>query len=190
MNFDDLQDAWAEQAPLPLDPQALERLAGEECRRAELVASTEELGLATIFAGMAAIMAVDAWRDREGWASWVSAGLTLGIALFVLEGRRRRRRAAEPLGETLLGVVRAGRVHVDHQVARTRAFLLWFVLPSAAAIGVSMATTFSGRPLWVWLIQPIAILVFWVALRVELQRSHLPRRRRLAALEQQLVQAE
>lgn len=190
MNFDDLQHAWAVQAPLPLDTETLERRAGRESRRADFVANTEELGLATIFAGMATIMAIDAWRDREGWASWVSAALTLGIALFVLDGRRRRRRAAAGLGKSLLDVVRAGRVHVDHQVARTRAFLLWFVLPSAAAIGLSMATTFSGRPLWVWLIQPLAILLFWVALRVELQRSHLPRRRRLAELEQQLVQAE
>jgi len=188
MDFEDLEAWWqadvgeAEHS----QPADLKTQAVSTAREAELTASVFEIGMSVIF-GFAGIIALfDAIHDAEPWHSYPPALITLGIVLFILHRRNVRRRAFD-FSKSLAGIIDDGLRSVASQIFWTKSFLWWFVVPTMVAIGINMVFNFDGRPVWVWLIQPLGVLAFYVALLVEMKTSHLPRRQTLLSLKNEFA---
>jgi hypothetical protein len=189
MNIEDLEKLWnADQGDDEHSkPGDLKEHAVATTAEAERTASVFEIGLTTIFGLTGIISLADAIFDAEPWHSYPPALITLGIAMFILHGRRIRRQQLN-FAASLTEVVDDGLHTVSSQIYRTKTFLWWFVVPTMIAVGINMLFNFSGRPLWVWLIQPLAVLAFYVSLLVEMQTSHIPRLRRLELLQRQFAE--
>ena len=188
MNFEDLETWW--KADIGEDghsqPADLKMRAVSTAREADLTASVFEIGMSVIF-GFAGIVALfDAVHDAEPWHSYPPALITLGIVLFILHRRHVRRRAFD-FSKSLTGIIDDGLRSVTSQIFWTRSFLWWFVVPTLVAVGINMAFNFNGRPVWVWLIQPLGVLAFYVALLIEMKTSHLPRRQTLQLLKNEFA---
>jgi hypothetical protein len=188
MNFDDLEAWWnREQGDHKhSQPADLKEHAVATAAQSELTASVFEIALTAIFGFTGIVTLFDAIRDAEPWHSYPPALITLGIALFILTGRRVRRRQLD-FSTSLTAIIDDGLRAVASQIHRTRTFLWWFVVPTMVAVGINMLFNFGGRPFWVWLIQPLGILAFYVALLVEMKTSHIPRQRTLELLKSQFA---
>lgn len=190
MNFDEIKRIWDSQgdgAKASLDEAAVEQRVRRHAVFAERLATWTELGLTFIFAVVGLIMLADAVADREPWHSYVTAAVTLCIAIFIYAGRQQRLTQDLGFDRSVLGVVERGIASVDHQIARVRSFFWWFLLPTAVTFAISISHSFDGRPLWVWFVQPLGVLVFWLALQRDLRRVLLPRKRELESLRAALV---
>jgi hypothetical protein len=186
MNFEDLEACWNAD---PNDdghsqPADLKEHAVSTAAEAELTASVFEIGLSVIFGVTGIVTLFDAIHDVEPWHSYPPAFITLGIALYILIGRRVRRQQVD-FSTSLTAMIDDGLRAVAFQIHRTKTFLWWFVIPTMVAVGINMLFNFGGRPLWVWLIQPLGVLAFYVALLVEMKTSHIPRQRNLELLKRQ-----
>jgi hypothetical protein len=188
MNFEDLEACWKAD---PNDdrhsrPADLKEHAVSTAAAAELTASVFEIALSVIFGFTGIVTLYDAIHDAEPWHSYPPALITLGIALFILIGRRVRRHQVD-FSTSLTGMIDDGLRTVAFQIHRTKTFLWWFVIPTVVAVGINMLFNFGGRPLWVWLIQPLGVLAFYVAMLVEMKTSHIPRQRTLELLKSQFT---
>jgi hypothetical protein len=170
-----------------LDVAAVQERVLQNARTAELEAKLFEYGMIAIFTILGLITLADAIIDREPLYSYVSSLISFGIAGFVLSGRLRRLKQDLGFDQSLLGCLGKAISHVEYQIGRSRTFVWWFVVPSAAATGLSMYYTFHGRPLWVWIIQPLALLLFYVVMQVAVYRQHLPRKKELESIRDQLL---
>ena len=186
MNIEDLENWWnADQGDdRHSKPADLKKHAVTTAAQAELTASVFEIAMTLIFGLTGIVTLFDAIHDGEPWHSYPPAVITLGIALFILTGRSVRRRQLN-FSTSLTAVIDDGLRTVSSQIHRTRTFLWWFVIPTMVAVGINMLFNFGGRPLWVWLIQPLGVLAFYVALLVELKTSHIPQQRTLEMLKSQ-----
>ena len=185
MTFDDLQKLWQS-----LDG-GQESAAGTKAFAArvqsnaittERNASLFEFAFAGIFGAMAVITLADAIIDREPLHSYVTALITAGIAYFVYRGRQQRLRNSGHAPMTMVEHLEQGIASAEFQVRRSKTFLLWFVVPSVTATAISITFEFQGRPFWVWLIQPIALLLAYFAINVTLRNTYLPQLEAMEAL--------
>jgi hypothetical protein len=112
----------------------------------------------------------------------LSAAVMLGIGVYVLPGRRRRLRDVQRLDDSLRGRLDRAIANLDALIARDRAFFWWFILPWMLVSIYAAVETFPGRPVWVWLLQPLVWLLAWLVVRAGVSGHYVPKRRELAEL--------
>jgi hypothetical protein len=193
MQFEEIKRVWESQneAAVPeLDVAAMEERVRASIEHEEHRATATELGLVAITGLSGLILAADAALDRGPLTSYATAVLMLGIAVYLYLGRRRRLRETQYFDDSLHGRLDRAIANLDALVARDRRFFWWFILPSAIGTLLSMLGTFHGRPLWVWLLQPIAWLLAYGVVQWGLYAHILPKRRRLERLREELVSAD
>lgn len=185
MTFDDMQKLWQSldgEQDSAAETKAFSERVQSNAIATERNASLFEFAFAGIFGAMAAITLTDAIVDREPLHSYVTALISAGIAFFVYRGRQQRLRHAGRAHMTVVEHLECGIASAEFQVRRSETFLLWFVVPSAVATAVSITFEFQGRPLWVWLIQPIALLLAYFAINTTLRNTYVPQLEAMEAL--------
>ncbi len=198
MKFEDIENIWNSQFmdesphpdPVDFDPAVAEKRALSEAIAIEQQTTYFEIGISLIFAILGAITFFDAIVDKEPWHSYASALISFGIAVYIYMGRLHRLRDDAAYKDSLLGYLEQGIANSDYQIKRANNFVWWFLLPSLSTYILSMYFTFDGRPLWVWMFQPLAISLFYVAIRYEIYKSYQPRKKFLVSLREQLTNAE
>ena len=193
MTFDDLQDVWKSadhETHSGIDDSNIETRVRQSVQLAEWQATLFEYAFIGIFGLLALITCIDAIIDREPIHSYISSAISLGISLYVFIGRRKRLSERADFGDSMIDFLSQGIASANYQIARVRNFLCWFVVPSMLAAGINMYYTFHGRPLWVWIIQPLALLMAYVAMRTAMHKTYLPKRRELEGLQQQFLEPD
>jgi hypothetical protein len=185
MTFDEFQDAWEQAdhvAGVDVDEATIEQRVREQVSSSEWEATVFEFGFMACFGLLGVISLADAIIDREPLHSYASALISLGVAFYVYFGRVDRLSRQSDFAQTMVGYLEQGIGAANYQVSRVQTFLWWFVLPSAVAAGINMYYTFHGRPLWVWIIQPLALLLIYVVMQVSLRTTYLPKKATLESL--------
>jgi hypothetical protein len=194
MNFDELQKTWQSQDPGAKVTVNADALLNE-------VRRNQQHFRATIFwrdvreAGMAAVLA---WlflywgiRDRD-WSMYLLSFACLGVGAFMLVDRWLQHGKRPITNDPLRTCIEASLLQVNHQIWLLKNVFWWYLLPLAAAIGVS-----TGVSIWQsrhagfvvltgWGVFILAgVLVYWGIYRLNqfaVRKSLEPRRQELESL--------
>lgn len=205
MDFEQMKVIWDSQNERPLyvlDQEALHEQVRRKGRCIEQSVRMFEGFMIAILLAVAAILVgkrlfvVTDWRP----AMVIGAALTLLVAVVAAVHlalqRRRRLKSEKVFDPSLLGDIDKAISQIDYQVARLKNFHYWFILPMAAMTGLSFVTQgvglseLFGSKIWVGPLFLLSVLIYYVAIRVELSRVHGPRKRSLQTLRKKLVAEE
>lgn len=193
MTFDEFQDVWQSAdhtSESGIDDNNIEGRVRHDVQHAEWEATLFEYAFIGSFGLLALITCIDAIIDHEPIHSYYSSAISLGIALYVYFGRQHRLKEQADFGESMVDFIGRAIASTDYQIARVKTFLWWFVIPSVVAAGINMYHTFHGRPIWVWILQPLALLVAYLVMQGVMRKTYLPKKRELEGLRERFLNTE
>lgn len=189
MDFEQMQIVWDEQKKqrvYALDLEALHASVRQRGRRITRGVEMMEIGLILISfvtVGILVTKSILAGGDRPPYSS--SAAL-IGVALYLIGGRLRRRASDRTFESSLRGDLDLAIAQLEYHIRRIRTFPLWFCAPLLVALLVGLVGKLDEGLSWVWLpvlgAFPLAIYVT----RLDL-RCLVPRKRELEALRAKLT---
>ena len=194
MNFEELQKAWQSQNPGATVTINTDLLLKEVRRNQHHFWMTifwrdaREVGVAAFLTWLFLHWAI---RDRE-WSLYLLSFSCFGMGLFMLVDRWLQRRKRPVTNDPLRSCIEASLLQVNHQTWLLKNVFWWYLLPLAAAIGISICAGiwrtrqagFSVMKGWVVFVM-FGVLIYWGVywLNQFVVRKHLePRRQELESL--------
>jgi hypothetical protein len=194
MNFEELQKAWQSQNPGATVTINTDLLLKEVRRNQHHFWMTifwrdaREVGVAAFLTWLFLHWAI---RDRE-WSLYLLSFSCFGVGLFMLVDRWLQRRKRPVTNDPLRSCIEASLLQVHHQIWLLKNVFWWYLLPLAAAIGISICAGiwrtrqagFSVMKGWVVFVL-FGVLIYWGVywLNQFVVRKHLePRRQELESL--------
>ena len=194
MNFEELQKAWQSQNPGATVTINTDLLLKEVRRNQHHFWMTifwrdaREVGVAAFLTWLFLHWAI---RDRE-WSLYLLSFSCFGMGLFMLVDRWLQRRKRPVTNDPLRSCIEASLLQVNHQTWLLKNVFWWYLLPLAAAIGISICAGiwrtrqagFSVMKGWVVFVL-FGVLIYWGVywLNQFVVRKHLePRRQELESL--------
>ncbi len=203
MDFKEMKVIWDSQNDQPLYALDQEALHASVRRRGlciEKCVNIFEIFMIVILMAIAAILVGKRLFDEQTYQPYqiVASAMMLVVAgcaaMHVAIGRFRRRRSEQRFESSLMGDLNKAISQVDYQIDRLKSFHWWFILPVAlitalnfAAKGVTVAELFDSTRIWIWPLFAASIVVYYLAIHVELRHIHLPRKRNLESLRDKLA---
>ena len=142
MNFEDLQKAWQSQnagAKVTINADVLlkEVRHNQQHFRAMIFwRDAREVGVAAI---MACLFLHWAIRDRA-WCLYLLSFTCFGVGTFMLVDRWLQRQKRPVTNNPLRSCLEASLLQINHQIWLLKNVLWWYLLPLAAAVGISIGT--------------------------------------------------
>ena len=194
MNFEELQKAWQSQNPGATVTINTDLLLKEvRCNQHHFWMTifwrdAREVGVAAFLTWLFLHWAI---RDRE-WSLYLLSFSCFGVGLFMLVDRWLQRRKRPVTNDPLRSCIEASLLQVNHQIWLLKNVFWWYLLPLAAAIGISICAGiwrtrqagFSVMKGWVVFVL-FGVLIYWGVywLNQFVVRKHLePRRQELESL--------
>ena len=170
MNFEELQKAWQSQNPGATVTINTDLLLKEVRRNQHHFWMTifwrdaREVGVAAVLTWFFLHWAI---RDRE-WTLYLLSFSCLGVGLFMLVDRWLQRRKRPVTNDPLRSCIEASLLQVNHQIWLLKNVFWWYLLPLAAAIGISICAGiwrtrqagFSVMKGWVVFVM-FGVLIYW-----------------------------
>jgi hypothetical protein len=170
MNFEELQKAWQSQNPGATVTINTDLLLKEvRCNQHHFWMTifwrdAREVGVAAFLTWLFLHWAI---RDRE-WSLYLLSFSCFGVGLFMLVDRWLQRRKRPVTNEALRGCIEASLLQVNHQIWLLKNVFWWYLLPLAAAIGISICAGiwrtrqagFSVMKGWVVFVL-FGVLIYW-----------------------------
>jgi phosphoglycerol transferase MdoB-like AlkP superfamily enzyme len=170
MNFEELQKAWQSQNPGATVTINTDLLLKEVRRNQHHFWMTifwrdaREVGVAAFLTWLFLHWAI---RDRE-WSLYLLSFSCFGVGLFMLVDRWLQRRKRPVTNDPLRSCIEASLLQVNHQTWLLKNVFWWYLLPLAAAIGISICAGiwrtrqagFSVMKGWVVFVL-FGVLIYW-----------------------------
>ena len=170
MNFEELQKAWQSQNPGATVTINTDLLLKEVRRNQHHFWMTifwrdaREVGVAAFLTWLFLHWAI---RDRE-WSLYLLSFSCFGMGLFMLVDRWLQRRKQPGANDPLRSCIEASLIQVNHQIWLLKNVFWWYLLPLAAAIGISICAGiwrtrqagFSVMKGWVVFVL-FGVLIYW-----------------------------
>ena len=170
MNFEELQKAWQSQNPGATVTINTDLLLKEVRRNQHHFWMTifwrdaREVGVAAFLTWLFLHWAI---RDRE-WSLYLLSFSCFGMGLFMLVDRWLQRRKRPVTNDPLRSCIEASLLQVNHQTWLLKNVFWWYLLPLAAAIGISICAGiwrtrqagFSVMKGWVVFVM-FGVLIYW-----------------------------
>jgi hypothetical protein len=170
MNFEELQKAWQSQNPGATVTINTDLLLKEVRRNQHHFWMTifwrdaREVGVAAFLTWLFLHWAI---RDRE-WSLYLLSFSCFGVGLFMLVDRWLQRRKRPVTNDPLRSCIEASLLQVNHQIWLLKNVFWWYLLPLAAAIGISICAGiwrtrqagFSVMKGWVVFVL-FGVLIYW-----------------------------
>ena len=170
MNFEELQKAWQSQNPGATVTINTDLLLKEVRRNQHHFWMTifwrdaREVGVAAFLTWLFLHWAI---RDRE-WSLYLLSFSCFGMGLFMLVDRWLQRRKRPVTNDPLRSCIEASLLQVNHQIWLLKNVFWWYLLPLAAAIGISICVGiwrtrqagFSVMKGWVVFVM-FGVLIYW-----------------------------
>ena len=170
MNFEELQKAWQSQNPGATVTINTDLLLKEVRRNQHHFWMTifwrdaREVGVAAFLTWLFLHWAI---RDRE-WSLYLLSFSCFGMGLFMLVDRWLQRRKRPVTNDPLRSCIEASLLQVNHQIWLLKNVFWWYLLPLAAAIGISICAGiwrtrqagFSVMKGWVVFVM-FGVLIYW-----------------------------
>jgi phosphoglycerol transferase MdoB-like AlkP superfamily enzyme len=170
MNFEELQKAWQSQNPGATVTINTDLLLKEvRCNQHHFWMTifwrdAREVGVAAFLTWLFLHWAI---RDRE-WSLYLLSFSCFGVGLFMLVDRWLQRRKRPVTNDPLRSCIEASLLQVNHQTWLLKNVFWWYLLPLAAAIGISICAGiwrtrqagFSVMKGWVVFVL-FGVLIYW-----------------------------
>jgi len=190
MRFEEMQEIWRAQLSTGAQEVAIDELLDRVQRRSCYLrwsATAEEFGMVAICLFVGVQQAWEPLTRGTDPHQLVGSILMLGVALYVLWGRVRRRRVEAGMPPGVHGELLRSIYRIDYHIARSRTFLWWFLLPSALIVTLSFWRAEEAIPVWKWFAVlgsfPLALAVVQLGVRL----GQLPVKRDLEELRNELA---
>ncbi|MGD0615579.1 MAG: hypothetical protein ABSA69_09090 [Verrucomicrobiota bacterium] len=194
MNFEDLQKAWQSQdagAPVTIDAGILlkeVRRNQQQFRATIFWRDVREVGVAFLLT----LYFLHRGVRHQDWTDCLVAAACFGVGAFMVVDRLLQRRKHPAANDSIKGCIETSLHQVNHQIWLLKNVFWWYLLPIAAALGISIGCSTwrartSGIPaMFAWVITALlGALVYWgvywlnqFAVRKKLE----PRRKELETL--------
>jgi hypothetical protein len=194
MNFEELQKAWQSQDPgakVTIDTDVLLK----EVRRNQhhfwmtiFWRDAREVGVAACLTVLFLFWGI---RDRA-WSLDLLALACLWVGIFMLVDRRLQRKKRPVTNDSLRSCIEASLIQVNHQIWLFKNVFWWYLLPLAAALGISIGASiwhtrqagFSVMMGWGAFVL-VGVLIYWGVYwlnQTAVRKSLDPRRQELETL--------
>jgi phosphoglycerol transferase MdoB-like AlkP superfamily enzyme len=170
MNFEELQQAWQSQdavAQATVNADALlkeVRRNQQQFRTTILWRDVREVGVAIL---LALFFLYQGMRHQNG-AEYLLALAGFGVGAFMVVDRLLQRRKQPVSNDSLKSCIEGSLLQVNHQIWLLKNVFWWYLLPFAAALGISLCYSIwqaraSAFPVvMVWVISMLFVaLVYW-----------------------------
>lgn len=190
MEFEDIQKIWDTQNKEPMyviNETALHKGIRSKSSRANKTANINEIGLMSISTITGLLLLVDAIIDKQGFFSYLVAITLFLTGVYVLIGRKRRKKKELQFDRSMLGELDHAISNVDYMITVSKTFLWWYILPIGitSMINVAQATPFMS---WKWMLIPASFVLSFVVVRLGLVYTYLPKKRSLETLKAKLME--
>ena len=190
MEFEEMRKIWDTQNNQPMfaiDEQTMHRSIRRKIKRSTHHVNFFENAMIAITLIVGIILAVDALFDRV-YVQLISAAAAILIAIFIYEGRQRRRRREDHFGQSLVDDLDRAIANTDYLIKRIRTMIWWYILPFAVTISISMFYNSKSVLAWLGIIGTFVFAHFLS--RWEVRKWHLPRKEALVAMKRVLLEEQ
>jgi hypothetical protein len=145
MNFEAMQKAWQSQdagVKVTIDADVLLKEVRRNRQQFWMTIfwrDVREVGVAAILTWLFLHWAI---RDRE-WSLYLLSFSCFGVGLFLLVDRWLQHRKRPVTNDSLRSCIEASLIQVNHQIWLLKNVFWWYLLPLAAALGISI-----GASIW------------------------------------------
>jgi hypothetical protein len=188
MEFEDLQKIWDNQNNRPMyviDEAALHKRIKRQKNKTGRLANTNEIGMILIAAFTGGFLMFDANGDGKSLYSYVGGLAFLMVGLFVFFSRRNRKKAENRFDQSMLAELNQAIKNAGYLVNFARSFVWWFLLPASL---FSFPNLILNHAPWTsWLLVSVSFCLSYLVVYWELNRVHIPRKKKLEALREKLT---
>ena len=179
-------DAQNNQPLYVLDEHALHKTVKSKMNRARRLVSINEIGLIVINLIVATKNWIEVAQGKADWYDLAIAIIMTSIIGYILYLRTNRLKNERTFDRSILG-------ELDHAISSTtsligisRSIYYWYMLPMGVTIMIKFIL--NGTDLSKWLIIIAMFGLSFFLIRLELNKCHLPRKRKLEDLRAKLLE--
>ena len=188
MNFEDLQIIWKNDEPLyAINRQTLHVQVKRHGRDVARQVNLAEGCTASIFLGLAVAVSLEPLVQGHDWHQLVDATIYLIVGAFLVTSYVLRKRLERDFEPSLRGDLEKALMQVEHHLSRWRAMLWWCMLPIGLTTLVSFSMLYDRKPVWIWPVVLIGLVVTYLMGRWEIRHKLAPRRENLQRLHKLLL---
>ncbi|CAD5296218.1 conserved membrane hypothetical protein [Imperialibacter sp. EC-SDR9] len=188
MEFEDLKKIWDTQNNEPMyaiNETALHQRIHKHKNKTKLVANMNEIGIMIIATVTGGILVWDVIFDNNSMYALVGGLAFFLITLFVFFSRRNRKKNEHRFDQSMLGELDHAITNAGYIVTFARTFMWWFLLPASIFAYPNMVL--HDAPWYRWVIVTGGFILSFLVVRWELNRIHLPRKKKLESLRDKLI---
>ena len=188
MEFEEMKKIWDSQNNKPMyviDEKSLHNIVKRKIKAAARKVNTFEYGMIAITVFVTIFSIVDGIRDSS-WNDFLTAIAAIGITVYLIIHRRRRRRSENRFSQSLIDGLNNAIANIDYLIKQGTTFIWWYLLPFGLVTIISMST--KPNPIWLWGLIAAAFGLAYALASWEVRRMHIPKKKSLEALRSTLMQ--
>ena len=185
MEFEEMKKIWDSQnneALYAINEQAMQKQIRAKSKAASQKSNVVEIGLILIMVVTSGILL---FFGSNTMYAYMSSAAMLGIAGYVFYGRIGRKRMEAQFDRTMLGELDQAISNVNNELNRAKNFVWWMLVPAGIPIVIRMIM--GDMPAWKFVVIPLSFALAYFVTRWELRRCHIPRKKRLEILRENLL---
>lgn len=191
MEFEEIQDLWDRQNDeelFTIDETALHNAIKRKSKSVTRWLVLLEWMMIVVNIVVAVVLLVDAFREGGPDYQYVVVAMYVAYSLYAFVRHLNRRQEEVRFEETVLGELNRAIWRVDYLIRFGRYLPLWYLLPLALAGSVSLYL--SSTSWWKAALLLLLVPASYVGARWEINKWHLPKKRALESLREQLLASD
>ena len=190
MEFEEMQVIWNEQKNekmYAVDEETLHNYIRGKGRSVNRLMGFFEWTMIAVNLIVAIVLLVDAFVEKESPLMYIFPALYLGYTILATIRRTARQQGTQQFDETVLGELDRAIWQLDYLIRQSRWVVVWYILPLVVVFGITMLI--KDQPLWGLGLAVFLLPFTYFGGRWEVNRLYMPKRERLAALREKLIEA-
>jgi len=191
MNLEEMQEIWNSQDDEQLfavNQEALHQTIRRKSHSAARWLEFLEWLLIGVNLTAAFFLAYHAFQEGGAMFQYAVAAMYTAYGLYALVRRLNRRQVEMRFEETVLGELNKALWQVDQLIRWGRSLPLWYLLPLALA--GSLTLILNSTAWWKAALLILVVPAAYIGVRWEINKWHLPKKRALESLREQLLATE
>ena len=189
MNFDEMKVLWDSQKEEPLyaiNRDTLHRSIRSEGRSIHRVLNIFEIMSMLILLVMGFAVGLEPTLEGHDVHQFIDAAIYIGTGLYLAAELLRRKKEQQAYPNTLVGDLDRAIFHMKVQIKRYQMFP-WIVLgPMTLIMMLKLPFYYDSKPLWLWPMSLLCLLVTCHVLKKDLKDNLIPKRDSLINLKSKL----
>ncbi len=188
MEFEELKKIWDTQNNKPMfviNEEALHKTIRGKKKKASWVSDINEISLMLIAVSTSAFLIIKN-IDNENIYAYPPAIFLFLTGISDLVGRIKRKKNENRVDRSVIGELDHAIANTEFEINRAKTFIWWYMLPVAFPVLLNMFMNNASIGKWIFVL--CGFLLSYIVVRWGLIKSQLPRRKKLIALKNKLLE--